>query len=166
MPDLNELVTVFRSADESAEEDAQAIGELLSSQRLHPVVHDDSAPGVPEGAWEVRVPAAESSAAEHLIAQARLPEDDLTDVSDSAGLDMETVFVASGGTTAEMEATGVQNVLENSGIAAVMVGNSVLPNLAFEVRVAHDQVERAKQVIAEAQAAGPAAAEEAERATE
>jgi hypothetical protein len=34
--------------------------------------------------------------------------------------------------------------------------------MSFEVRVARDQVERARGVIAEAQAAGPAAAESAE----
>jgi hypothetical protein len=43
-----------------------------------------------------------------------------------------------------------------------VVGNSVLPTMSFEVRVARDQVARAREVVKEAQAAGPAAAEEAE----
>lgn len=166
MPDQTDLVTVFRSADEDAEEDARAIEELLSAQDLSPTLLDDEAPGVPEGVWEVQVPAAQAPRAEALIGAARLPDDELTDVSDSHGLDTETVFTASGGATAELETTAVKSVLEDAGIATVIVGNSMLPNLAFEIRVAHDQAERARQLIADAQAAGPAAAEEAERATE
>jgi hypothetical protein len=46
------------------------------------------------------------------------------------------------------------------------VGDSVLPNFAFDVRVAHDQVDRARMLIADAEQIGPAAAEEAERASE
>ena len=56
----------------------------------------------------------------------------------------------------------IKNVLEANGIAAIVVGNSVLPTMSFEVRVARDQVERAREVIREAQAGGPKAAEEAE----
>ncbi len=43
-----------------------------------------------------------------------------------------------------MEAMGIKNLLESNGIAAVLVGDSVLPNFPFEVRVARDQVERAR----------------------
>ncbi len=45
-----EMVTVFRSADQDAEEDARAIKDLLASQEIAAVVLDDSAPGVPSGA--------------------------------------------------------------------------------------------------------------------
>jgi hypothetical protein len=48
-----------------------------------------------------------------------------------------------------MEANGMKNFLESNGIAAVLVGDSVLPNLAFEVRVAHDQAARARQLLAD-----------------
>ena len=65
-----------------------------------------------------------------------------------------------------MEATGIKNVLESNGIASVLVGDSVLPNLAFDVRVARDQVERARQLIAEAETVGRAAADEAELESE
>jgi hypothetical protein len=65
-----------------------------------------------------------------------------------------------------MEAMGIKNVLESSGIAAVLVGDSVLPNFAFEVRVARDQVDRARVLIADAEARGPAAAIEAELESE
>ena len=55
-------------------------------------------------------------------------------------LDLETIVSA----TSEMEAMGIKNLLESNGIAAVLVGDSVLPNFPFEVRVARDQVERAR----------------------
>jgi hypothetical protein len=166
MAEQTDLVTVFRSADDAAEEDVTAIAELLSGQNLNPVVLNDSAPGVPEGAWEVQVPAAESERAERLISEARLPDDDVVNVDESPEFDSETVFRASGGSTAELEAMSVKSVLEGAGIGTFIVGDSVLPNLAFEVRVAREHADRARQLLAEAEAAGPAAAEEAERATE
>jgi hypothetical protein len=42
----------------------------------------------------------------------------------------------------------------------------MMPNLPIELRVAHADEERALIAIAEAQAAGPAAAEEAEQQSE
>jgi hypothetical protein len=66
----------------------------------------------------------------------------------------------------EVEIIEIKNLLEANGVAAVLIGNSVLPTMSFEVRVARDQVERAREVINEAQAGGPAAAEEAEMLSE
>lgn len=155
-----ELITVFRSADEDAQEDAEAIRDLLSAERLHPVLLDDCAPGVPEGAWEVRVPAAESARAEELIAETPLPDTELVEASASRDLDMETVFNAPGGTTAEMEALSVQSILEGAGIATVLVGDAILPNLSFEVRVAKEKAEEARRIIQEARAGGEQAADQ------
>ena len=118
---------------------------------------DDSAPGVPEGVFEVRVPAADAARAEEFIAENPLP-DEAEEVDPSSDLDLETIASA----TSEMEATGIKNLLESNGIAAVLVGDSVLPNFAFEVRVARDQADRARNLIADAEKTGPAAAEEAE----
>jgi len=160
------MVTVFRSADDDAEEDAKAIKELLSSEGIEAVLLDDNAPGVPSGAWEVRVPPASSSWADELIGQARLPASDLTEVDNSPALDAVTVFRARSGTTAEMEAMAVKGMLESAGIGAILVGDSVLPNLSFEIQVAKDQAEQAEQLIAAAQAAGAQAADEEERSTE
>ena len=151
-----ELITVFRSADEDARDDAAAIRELLAAEGLQAVVLDDSAPGVPEGAWEVQVPSAQTSMAEELIARSNLP-DTPAEGSDSSDLDMETVFRASSGTTSELEALSVQGILEGAGIATVMIGDAVLPNLAFEVRVAKENAGQARQVLEEAKAAGLAA---------
>ncbi len=80
-------------------------------------------------------------------------------------LDLESVF-ESAGAEGEMEAMAVHSLLAAAGIPAVIVGSSSLPNLPFEVQVPHDHVEEARKRIAEAEAAGPSAAEEAEKAME
>jgi len=85
------------------------------------------------------------------------------DPSDAS--DPVTVFrTASAQST--FEAQNVQAMLEAEGIPTELVGDTRLPNLAFEVRVSQADVERATQLIAEAEALGPAGADEAERQTE
>jgi len=64
-----------------------------------------------------------------------------------------------------MEATSMKNFLDSNGIAAVLVGDSVLPNLAFEVRVAREEAQQARRLLADAEQIGPAA-EEAELESE
>ncbi len=151
--------------DAGAKEDAENIVELLSDAGLKGVILDDSAPGVPEGVFEVRVPMADAPRAEKLIDQNPLP-DEVEEVDPSPQLDLETIFHSESSATGEMEAMGIKNLLDSNGIAAVLIGDSVLPNLPFEVRVAHDQVERARMLIADAEAVGPAAAAEAELESE
>ena len=161
-----DLVTVYRSMDANAKEDCETIADILAAEGLSPVLLDDSAPGVPEGTYEVRVPAAQAEQAEKLIAENPLA-DEVEQVDNSAGLDLEAIYHGEASNTmSEVEAMGIKNILEANGIAAVVVGNQVLPNLPFEVRVARDQVERARQLLVEAESAGPAAAEEAERESE
>ena len=109
---------------------------------------DDSAPGVPEGVFEVRVPAADAARADELIAENPLP-DEADAVDPSSELDLETIASA----VSEMEASSMKNFLESNGIAAVLVGASVLPYLAFEVRVARDQAATARQLVQSAQSA-------------
>lgn len=84
---------------------------------------------------------------------------------ESHDLDMVTVF-QSAGTTSEMEALSVQSLLQSAGIPAMVVGTQSLPNLPEEVRVAREHVTEAKRVIADALAAGPAGAAEAEKQSE
>jgi hypothetical protein len=84
---------------------------------------------------------------------------------ESHELDMVTVF-QSAGTTSEMEALSVQSLLEAAGISAMVVGAQSLPNLPEEVRVAREHVTEAKRIIADALAAGPAGAAEAEKESE
>jgi type III secretory pathway lipoprotein EscJ len=147
--------------DADAKEDAECIVELLSDAGISAALLDDSAPGVPEGVFEVQVPASDAARAEELIEENPLP-DEAEGIDPSSELDLETITSAA----TEMEATGMKNVLEANGITAVLVGDSVLPNFAFEVRVAKDQVERARQLLADAEATGPADAEKAELESE
>ena len=161
---MDSEVTVFRSADATAQEDATTIQEMLADEGVQAVLLDDRAPGVPSGAWEVRVAAADSARAEALIA-AHPIEDEFTDVDASENLDLVTVF-RSAGNTGEMEAEQIKNLLESAGLEAVLVGDARWPNLPDEVRVAREHLTQAKRLIAEALAAGPAAADEAEAAGE
>lgn len=66
----------------------------------------------------------------------------------------------------EMEALELQNLLNASGIEAVVSGAEMLPNLPYRLQVPAGQAAEAARVIAEARAAGPAGAEEAEQAGE
>ena len=147
--------------DADAKENCEEIVDLLEDAGIDAVVLDDTAPGVPEGVFEVRVPASSAAVAEKLIAE-NPPDDEAKEADPSSDLDLETIA----GAASEMEAIGIKNVLESNDIAAVLVGNSVLPNLTFDVRVARDQAERARQLLADIQMGGPAAAEEAELESE
>jgi|SRR5581483_6594190 len=151
--------------DADAKEDAESIVELLNDEGIRAVLLDDKAPGVPEGVFEVQVPSRDAARAEELIAE-NPPLQEGERVDPSSQLDLETIFHADSTTTAEMEALSIKSLLDANGIAAVMMGDSVLPNLAFEVRVPRDQVDRARQLLAEAQRSGPAAAAQAELESE
>jgi ketopantoate hydroxymethyltransferase len=76
--------------------------------------------------------------------------------------DLVTVFRSEANPTAEIEAISVKNLLESNGIDALLVGDSVLPNLAFAVKVPTQEANRAEQLIADAEQTGPAAADAAE----
>jgi hypothetical protein len=79
----------------------------------------------------------------------------------SHSLDLVAVFEQSG-TTAEMEAIGIQTVLKAAGIRVVLGGETSFPNLPWTVRVPKADAGRALQVIKEAKTSGPKAAAEAE----
>jgi len=80
--------------------------------------------------------------------------------------DLVTVFRLPAGGTDEMEVETVQGLLESNGIETVLVGDQPMPNLAEEIRVSGADEARARQLIAEALAAGSAAADEAETESE
>jgi hypothetical protein len=84
---------------------------------------------------------------------------------ESPRYDAEPIWTGMG-PSAELEATNIQRLLEASGIEAFVNGFSQIPSVEFEILVARENVEKARQVIADALASGPAAAEEAERNTE
>jgi hypothetical protein len=111
-------------------------------------------------------PARDAARAEKLIDENPLP-DEVEEVDDSTNLDLETVFHAEGSSvTAEIEAMSVKNLLESNGIAAILVGDSVLPNFPFEVKVAREQAARARKLIEDVENVGSAAAEELEAESE
>ncbi len=83
----------------------------------------------------------------------------------SSDLDLVTLF-SSSNIDAELEANNIHNVLQASGVPSVLVGASVIPSLAFEVQVPRIRLEEAERLLDEARAAGPAAAAEAEAASE
>ena len=79
---------------------------------------------------------------------------------DESGL--VTVFQTAEGGIEETEVLTVQQLLESNGIATVLVGDSPLPNLGEEIRVASEDADRARQLIADALVVGAEGAEEAE----
>jgi hypothetical protein len=164
MTDETDLITVYRSADSDADQDAAAVLDLLLRGGFHARVFGDDSPDVVEGAYEVRVPREEAEAAEALIGE-RATAEDPEPADPSHDLDLVTV-AATDGTTGEMEALAIKSILDANGIDSVIVGTSTLPVMGFEVRVAEEDLDRAREAIAEARAAGPAAAFEAEQATE
>ncbi len=159
----NELVTVFRSGDASAIEDAEEIRQILAAEGIEAKVLDDTAPGVISGAIEVRVTQADASRAETILAE-RPVEGDMSDADPSEVLDPVPVFHSSG--TGEAEALAIEGMLLANGIQPIRVGTSSIPSLTFEIRVAREFKEQAERLIANAQATGGAAADEEERAGE
>lgn len=83
----------------------------------------------------------------------------------SEDLDLVTIYESSE-TNAQIESQFIRGVLEAGGVPAIIVGGAEMPNLPCEVRVPQSRFAEAERLIAEAQAAGPEAAEEAERASE
>ena len=94
-----------------------------------------------------------------------MAQDPERDVDPSSDLDVVTLF-SSSNTDAEMEAINIRGLLESNGIEAIVVGPRVLPSLEFQVQVPRAKAEEARRLNAEARAAGPAAAAEAEASSE
>ena len=91
---------------------------------------------------------------------------DAEDIMDpSHDLDLVTLF-SSSNHDAEMEAMAIHGILEANGIPSVLVGASTIPVLSFQVQVPKARLQDAERAVAEARAAGPEAALEAERAGE
>jgi hypothetical protein len=90
-------------------------------------------------------------------------------MAQDAGADESREMVAlfrSSNHDAEMEAANVHALLDANGIPSMVVGPSVIPSLEFQVLVSKANLEDARRLIAEAEAAGPEAAGEAEAETE
>ena len=86
------------------------------------------------------------------------------EIDSSSELDL-VLFYSSQAANSEIEADVIRGLLESNGIPTV-VSTSPYPNLGSEVRVPKGKLEEAQRLVAEAQAAGPQAASEAEASSE
>ncbi|HYP14830.1 MAG TPA: DUF2007 domain-containing protein [Bryobacteraceae bacterium] len=163
MANAADLITVYRSADMNAGTDASAVHRALLNEGLGAVLLNDQTSGVVVGTWEVRVPSQEAARAEEIVGT--MNQDEPAQLDASHEMDLVTIWELQG-TTAELEAIGIMSILEASNIPVVVTGSSTLPNLSFRIQVPASDVDRATAVVKEAQAAGPAAAVEAERESE
>jgi hypothetical protein len=156
------MMTVFRTMDRDAKQACETVADALAANGLSPLILDDKALGVPEGVCEVRVPEDQQERAEQVLATPQA-SDPVEAGDPSAGLDLsEPIFQSEGSSTAEFEATAIKALLEANDIPAHVGGDTVLPNLPFEVRVARKDVERARELIEEFTVSGPEAAAQAE----
>ena len=83
----------------------------------------------------------------------------------SADFDMVTLF-SSSNVDGELEANSIHSLLQASGIPSIVVGATMIPSLEFLVQAPRAYAQEAERLIEEARAAGPAAADEAEKASE
>jgi hypothetical protein len=83
----------------------------------------------------------------------------------SHALDMVTLFQSSN-VDGQMEADMIRGILDSNGIPAILTDTPYGGILGTEVKVPRGRLKEAQTLIAEAQAAGPEAAEEAEAASE
>jgi hypothetical protein len=82
----------------------------------------------------------------------------------SPDLDMVALY-RSQGTDARMHADMIHGILESNGVYSIVAG-IVYPPVACEVKVARADLQKAQQLVQEARASGPKAAEEGEAASE
>jgi hypothetical protein len=161
MPDQNALVTVYRSADSSAEDDARDVQARLMQAGIRAIVVGDDPAGVVEGSWEVRVPAQEVARATAIVDTPQ-PEPEDEDEVPTKGLSHDLDFVpvfSDQGIEAEMEAISIRSLLEANGIPSVMIGSSQIPSLPFEVRVPKSRLEEAKNLLESARQSEPSGEE-------
>ncbi|MBV9504479.1 MAG: hypothetical protein JO323_05680 [Acidobacteriia bacterium] len=99
------------------------------------------------------------------MAQDPEEQHDEDQIDTSHDLDMIPLF-SSSNIGAEMEANAIHSMLTANGIPSVVVGATTIPSLEFQVQVPRAVAAEAEHLLEEAQAAGPEAAAEAERASE
>lgn len=157
-----EFITVFRSAEETAEDDSLDVRDQLVAAGIEAALFEDKE----AEAWEVRVPAESAAQAGHVLA-VHQPEaaSEATDVDPSTDLDQVTIYTSETA-LGEMEAMSIRGLLTAAGIPAFIVGASSLPVLAFEVRVPRDRAAEAQEIVDQAQAVGAQSADEAQSSGE
>jgi hypothetical protein len=160
MKDENELITVFRSGDKSAQADSSAARKRLAEEGIEATLLGDDAPGVIEGTWEVRVGPSDVDRAEAILAiPAPEPEPEDEEEVPQAGWSHDLDFVKLYGSQAngaEIEAVLIQSILESNGIPCVVIGSAQYPSLGFEMRVPKSRLEEARALVEEARQSGAA----------
>jgi hypothetical protein len=161
MTDEVEFITVFRSGDPTAKQDAEKARERLGKGGIRAIVLGDETPGVVEGSWEVRVPPADRARAEALV---DLPAPQLEDESEvtteGQSHDLDFVSLATfDGPAAEMQSMLLRSALEGNGIPCAVIGIAQIPSLGFEVRVPKTRLEEALTIVAGADQSGGEVAE-------
>lgn len=86
-------------------------------------------------------------------------------VNTSHELDMVTLY-RSPTAASEIEADIIRGILDSHGVPSLLTRAMGYPQLGFEVQVQRRNLSEAERLIEEAKAAGPAAAADAERASE
>ena len=157
MAGQQDLVTVYRSMDTTAEEDSRAILDTLNRAGVPAVLLDDKAKGVPEGVWEVQVAVADSSRADQIIAA-----NPSGGVDPSHDLDLVPIYSSGTPIVGTLEIMGIKALLEANGIPAISTGDSVQPELPATLSVPSEYLDQAQKLLAEAQSGGSAAADAAE----
>jgi hypothetical protein len=79
---------------------------------------------------------------------------------------LDMVTLPSGTVSTEYEADTIRGVLDANGIPSLLMMASQYPVLGFEIKVPRGKLAEAEEMVREALAAGPAAAEAAEAETE
>jgi len=161
MTDEVEFITVFRSGDPTAKQDAESARERLDKGGIRAIVLGDDAPGVVEGSWEVRVPSADRARAEALVDLPGPKQEDESEVTtEGQSHDLDFVNLASfDGPGSEMQSTLLRSALEGNGIPCAVIGISQIPSLGFEVRVPKTRLEEALTIVAGADQSGAETAE-------
>ena len=154
------LIPIYRVNDRNAAQDVEVVRNLLVSSGLDAAVADDNH-GLPDGTFEVRVPAEQADRAREIL-NAGPAREDPGGVDPSSDLDMITLRQFDGA-TGEIQALAIKGILDSIGINSVVVGASSLPNLSFFLHVAQADADRANAAIQDAEATAPAAAAEADR---
>jgi len=161
----SDFITVYRSMDPGAEQECRAILDTLANAGVAAVLLDDKTRGVPEGVWEIQVADTDAERADQILA-ANPPPEEAGGVDPSHELDLVPIYKSGTPIVGALEMMGIKALLEANGILTVSTGDSVQPELPFTLSVPRDQLDRANQLIAEAQATGPADAEAGEAASE
>ncbi|HUB80422.1 MAG TPA: DUF2007 domain-containing protein [Bryobacteraceae bacterium] len=91
--------------------------------------------------------------------------DESNSVDTSPDLDMVTLYRSST-TGSEIEADIIRGILDSHGVPCLLTRAMGYPPLGFEIQVQRRNLWEAERLIEEALAAGPAAAIDAERASE